>query len=233
MMRRAADCGVVSVTVTIVNPALEADTPTGFRTKEPFVGLVGKGAVEAPGLAVSLGARMRAGAQTGDAAPAGQGSYPAVGPPALAQRFFAASSTPKRQLAPPRPPATAHRPPGRATDAVQPVQPTPDKRPARSLRPAPRPAPCATPQPADPLPQTPRPGADTTSQAAIRGPQIAVLEPAPPPPGDRTPRQPHPVGPQPKSPRKAEREKNSARRWAFGSFAGTSRAMVVPVACLG
>lgn len=31
-------------------------------------------------------------------------------------------------------------------------------------------------------------------QAAIRQPQIAMLEPAPPPPGDRAPRQPHPPG---------------------------------------
>ena len=35
MMGRTADCGVVSVTVTVADPALKADTPIGFRTQAP------------------------------------------------------------------------------------------------------------------------------------------------------------------------------------------------------
>ena len=127
MMGRAADCGVMSVTVVVADPALEADTPIGLRTQAPVVGLVSKDAVEAPGPAVSR-EPIPAGAQTGNPAPAGQGLPRPWVPQPPHGGTFAASLTAKHQLvlaptAPSRAPPT-----GRAVDAVQPVQPTPEPR---------------------------------------------------------------------------------------------------------
>ena len=74
------------------------------------------------------------------------------------------------------------------------LEPTPDKGPARPLKPAPRLAPCATPQPADPLPSPARRDDQPGRKAANRPSQIAVLKPAPPSHGDRAPRRPHLTG---------------------------------------
>ena len=98
-----------------------------------------------------------------------------------------------------RPPPAAHRPPGRAVDAVQPIQPTPDKDPPDRQGQHPGPRPARRPSQQIPLLKFSRPGAETTNEAASRGPQIAVFEEAPPPPGDRAPRPPHLTASQPRA----------------------------------
>ena len=85
-----------------------------------------QGTVETPGLAVSRG-RYGVGAQMRDAAP-----WQALGlsrPWALQPRpgGLRDSLEPKRTRSPPAPTARNSAPPGRAADAVQPVQLTPDK----------------------------------------------------------------------------------------------------------
>ena len=179
----------VSVTVTVVTPALEADAPISLRLQAPACERTRQRRRGRNARPCRQPEPTRADAQTGDAALAGPGATPAVGSPAPARgvlRGFldaeAHQLTNRR-----RPLAAAHRPPGRAVDAAQPVQPTPDKDPPDPQGQHP-PAPCATPQPADPLPGSSRSCAESTSQAASRQPQVPVLEPS-----ASTTRRPHPA----------------------------------------
>ena len=161
----------------------------GFRTEAPvFAGLVGEGAVEArPCRQSGPIPQMR---RQATRAPAGQGlpgrGLPSPRPGVL--RSFPDVEAPARPGIDRSQQRTDH--PAGPSMRSSPVQPTPNKGPARpqGQHPGPRLALRPSQQIHSLGPR--RPCIEATSQAASRQPQIAVLEPAPPPPADRTPRLP-------------------------------------------